>query len=837
MKKAKFIYNPEEICENYGTGWSHDNNAFYKQQKPGKGLTVYMKRFDAEDTGRVSVELTALGIFEAYINGIRIGEYTENGIVYDELKPGWTDYYSRVFSFTYDITPFVKKKDNLLVIYVSKGWWGGRICHGIYQNRPTVFCGEITLSLANGEERLISTDTDWDTAIGGPVLAADIYDGEYYDARITPAYDDPAGFEWKKSALCEHELPKVVSPMGPPIRVRERLTLSPISATVYEGTVDNGSDFGKINVKKLTVGNGCEKTVLKAGETLILDLAQNHTGCPEITFKAKRGAHVMGHVAELLNDSGRLDRGNDGPEGSLYVANYRSARAKINYIASGNGVETYRPLHTFYGYRYLMIEADSEVEIISAKALVIGSDIKETGSMTTSNAEVNQLISNILWGQRSNYLSIPTDCPQRDERLGWTGDTQIFCGAGAYNGDILEFMRKWIVDLIDSQKFSDGFCDVIPKAFGKAVKVPDELNAIDKASGGAAWGDAAIVVPYKMWLMYGDKSILKTVYESLEKYMAMLEKFGMRGPVPRYGDWLNYDVTPKDYISICYYYYDAVLMKKISSLLGKKDRRDHYAALSEKIRNAYIEKYYVDGEFTVRTQTGYLLPVYFGILVGDLRKKAIKELKKKIIDNDYTLSTGFVGTGCLCQALSTCGLDDLAYSLLLQTKDPSWLYSVRQGATTVWERRNSYTKATGFGDVGMNSFNHYAYGAVLEWMYSCMAGIAPNSVSGGFKRMTLRPTPDLRRRIPKGQSRMTSCSASYDSYVGRIESAWDTVDGETVYKFVIPEGVKAKVCIIVNKGRRNVEINGVAFDIDTLGAVFTGGRLTFELGAGKYTVK
>ena len=839
MKQGKFIFNEKETCKKYEKAWSHDNNnSFLNQQAPEGGIALFTKTFELDVYDKVTLNATALGIFEIYINGNRVGDVRQNETVYDELKPGWTDYRFRVFEFVYDVTPYVKKGENRIVACVSKGWWSGRISFGAYGYRQTAVCAEVVSGKAGEEKVVCATDESWLTTLGGPILAADIYDGEYYDARITPAYACADGFDWEGVKLCSgFELPEIVEQMGPPIRERKNLFLSPISATVYEGTVDNGSDFGKIDVKRVRVGKGCEKEYLKSGEVMILDFGQNQVGRPEIVIKAKEGTRVKGHFSELLNDSGRLDRGNDGPEGALYVANYRSARAKLNYIANGSGEETYKPLYTFYGYRYFMLEAEGDVEILSVKACVVGSDIRETGSITTSNAEVNKLISNILWGQRSNYLSVPTDCPQRDERLGWTGDTQIFCQAGAYNGEILEFMRKWMTDMRDSQKICDGFCDVIPKVFGNKMKIGGQAFDPDKDAAGAAWGDAAIIVPYKMWLMYGDKSIIEENYDSLEIYMNMLSKYGMRGPVARYGDWLNYDVTPKEYISICYYYYDAALMKKFSSLLGKKDRRDHYSNLMQQIKEAYIEKYMENGEFVVQTQTGYLLPIYFGMLDGDLKKKAVKELRGKIIDNDYTLSTGFVGTGCLCQTLSECGLDDLAYSLLLQTKDPSWLYSVRQGATTVWERWNSYTKETGFGNVGMNSFNHYAYGVVLEWMYSYMAGIAPNTLKGGFKKFVLRPTPDTRKRLPKGQQPITSCKASYNSNRGMIESAWEIVEGKFEYKFTIPEGTSAKVCIPVKSKPATLNINGVDIDVSALGAVVTKGRLVFELSEGTYTVK
>ncbi len=824
MKRAIFVYNKNETFKSYAQAWSHDNNRIDKQQEPEGGLSLFLGKFDLEKFDSVKLSVTALGIFEVYVNGERVGALEGERTVYDELKPGWTDYNSRVFEFVYDITPYVKKGVNKVVGVVSKGWWSGRISFGVYGYRPTGFCAEVEVTSGKSTEIVCATDESWQTSKGGPVLAGDIYDGEYYDARITPAYVCEDGFAWENAMACPSPLPETVSPVGPPIRERTHLTLLPKSAMVYEGTLDNGSDFGRINTKRVKIGNGCESQSLKAGECMLLDFGQNQVGRPEIVIKAGEGTRVMGHFAELLNDSGKLSRGNDGPEGSPYVANYRSALAKLNYIASGKGEEAYKPLFTFYGYRYFMLTADRDIEVVSVKALVVGSEIEEIGSIETSNADVNKLISNILWGQRSNYLSVPTDCPQRDERLGWTGDTQIFCGAGAYNANTLEFLRKWMGDMRDSQKMCKGFCDVIPKTL-------DSGNT----GAGSAWGDAGIIVPYKMWLMFGDKSILRENYEAMETYMQYLEGFGMQGPIPRYGDWLNYDVTPKEYISMAYYFYDASLMKRISELLGKTERKNYYAVLAEQIRGAFLDKYIPDGEFAVKTQTGYLLPLAFSIVDGELKKKAIKELRAKIVENDYTLSTGFVGTGVLCQTLSECGMDDLAYSLLLQTKDPSWLYSVHQGATTVWERWNSYTLEKGFGDVGMNSFNHYAYGVVLEWMYSYMAGIAPSAKKGGFSRLTLRPTPDTRRKLPKGQERITHCKASYKTPNGVVESEWMLDKGKTEYRFVIPEKCEAEVRLLASSDATLI-INDIEFTKESLCAKVMKKRLVFTLSAGSYTV-
>jgi alpha-L-rhamnosidase len=556
---------------------------------------------------------------------------------------------------------------------------------------------------------------------------------------------------------------------------------------------------------------------------VILDLGQEIVGWPKITFNAEKGTSLEVFFAELLNDSGVRSRGNDGPKGSMYIENYRSALARYFVIASGEENETRAPSHCFYGFRYIEIRPDRDIELVSVVGQVVGSDLTEGGTFTCDDPEVNQLYSNIVWGMRGNYLYIPTDCPQRNERLGWTGDTQIFCGAASYIANIRPFMHKWLLDARDSQQGYEGaYGDIIPRT-----------NIV--GCGNAAWGDAGIIVPYRLWLMYHDEEIVRTHYDSMEYYMEYLTRNGLKGPNPVYGDWLNYDITDKAYISACYYAYDADLMARFSNILGKTDRAEHYAKLREDIVNEWKKNYIKDGYLTINTQCAYLLAFAFDLVPAELEKQFKERLRSLIVDNDYTLSTGFVGTGVLCQTLDKADMNDLAYSLLLQTKDPSWLYSVRQGATTVWERWNSYTKEKGFGDVGMNSFNHYAYGAVAEWLYSGVCGICPDENDTGFRHFIVRPNPDLRTFIPEGQKRICSAKATYTSDHGKIESAWALKDGAYYYTVVIPEGTSATVSLITDSDV--LTFNTLEVKAEELNAKRNGNRLEFELGAGKYVIK
>ncbi len=498
MKTSRLITHPNFSTKKPEMPWA--NIQFQTIDTPfipGEGILNLKKSFslDKENVSKITVKATALGIFDMYLNGKRIGE-DENGYA-DEYKPGWTDYRVRVYEYEYDITKLCEK-DNLFVAEVSDGWWSGRISFNMYGTRPTAFAAEIEIEYKDGKKEIIGTDESWDTSICGPVLRADIWDGEYYDSTIPKPCIFPEAHKWEKAVGYEYE-GQILKKVGPSIRVRPELTRHPISAVKHMGTIDNGTEYGEINVISKKIGTGCEKTVLKSGEALILDMGQDMVGRPVISFKAPKGAKVRTHVAEMLNDSGEGSRGNDGPKGSIYVKNYRSALARSLYVASGDGIEAYHVKHTFFGFRYVELRCDADIEIISVEGQVICSAFEDNGTFTCDHPDVNQLYSNVVWGMRGNYLSIPTDCPQRDERLGWTGDTQIFCGAASYIGNIQSFMHKWLYDLSDTQIGGNG-------AYG------DFAPLVMPWRGNAAWGDAGLVVPHRIWLMYGDEEIVARQY-------------------------------------------------------------------------------------------------------------------------------------------------------------------------------------------------------------------------------------------------------------------------------------------------------------------------------------
>ncbi len=770
------------------------------------GMPMFAADFELEKAESVRLSFTALGCVDVFINGKRVGN--------DEMKPGWTDYNKRILYYEYDVSEYCAVGKNRILLVAAPGWYQGRISNGQYgAHMPAVMA-----CVVSGENVIVS-DENWKATCGGQIRTADIWDGEYRDARFD-GYEKISSVDydvskWGDAEICDYFDGEITPFIGPTVKVREGLTLDAKEIVVYDGVKDNGTKYGEIAVvpemNKLPLN-------LKKGNKMVVDFSQEVTGWVNLSVKGEAGAAVKIRYAEFLNDSGDENRGNDGAKGSVYTINLRTAKGKAHYILSGEGDEVYRPTFTFFGFRYVEISADCDVEILDVKAEVVGSDTKEIGSIQTSDELVNKLISNIIWGQRSNYLSVPTDCPQRDERLGWTGDAQAFSVTAAYNADVLGFFKKWLQDVRDSQSEDGGYTDVTP-----CVSYCNNDNA-------CAWGDAGIIIPYNLYKLYGDKSLLEEHYASMEKYIAQLiEKFGFSGPIPRYGDWLAYDLCKNEYLSSAYLIHDLDLMAFMSEELGKPERAEHYRALRKKAHEYFEATFMKDGELIGDTQTDYIIAIVFDLISGEYRKKAGKRLVEKIKENGNRLSTGFVGTYNLCLALSAIGEDNLAYTLLMQRNEPSWLYSVDQGATTVWERWNSYTLENGFGDVGMNSFNHYAYGSVQEWMYRYMAGIETDGV--GFKNILLQPRVDTRSgdELPAGQERMKWVRASYDSVAGLIESSWSN-DENLVYECTVPDGASAT--LMLPMFTNNVLINGISHSFDEFEK--KNNCAVIKLGAGNY---
>ncbi|PWM98771.1 MAG: hypothetical protein DBX37_06040, partial [Massilioclostridium sp.] len=787
------------------------------------GAQTFRKQFNVKDD-LVSAKLytTGLGVYDVHLNGERVGQVMADGsVVYDELKPGYTAVGDRVLYNTYDVTSMVQSGgDNTITANVTSGWWNGRIANS---GRNNGFRAKMLLTYSDGHTEVMGTDQTWRTAYAGPVISADIYEGETYDANADLSYREN-GFDdsnWNYADICTAFRGEISAQAGDSVRVRTDLELHPKEITVYHGVVDeNENQYGRINV----TGNyqDGESFTLKAGETAVFDLGQNFAGRPVIQVEGPKDTTVTIRHGEMLNDNdGLKSRGNDGPEGSIYTANLRTAPATAHYIMNGNGVETYFSTHTFYGFRYVEVTATSEITIHNLKGEVLTSVKTDTGKLSTSDEDVNQLISNTVWGQYSNYLSVPTDCPQRDERQGWTADTQVFSTAAAYNAESKAFLQKWMRDMRDDQASNGAYPDTAPGG----------------GSGQLGWSDAGIIVPYNMYKMYGDKTFIEENYASMQKYIDVyLASTNKKGAGHAYGDWLAYesnDDDMKSLLGIAFYAWDAQMMAEMAEVMGKPEDVAKYQQIYE-IEKEYFQQQYVneDGSLKRGEQTACLYALYLDLLPNEDSFETVKQqLLDNISRNGNKLQTGFLGTAIIMQTLSKIGADDVAYQLLLQHGNPSWLYSVDQGATTMWERWNSYTKETGFGDVSMNSFNHYAYGAVAEWMYGYMAGILYDFDQPGFQHIILQPTPDQSLDFVNGE---------YNSAYGKIISNWKYEGNTWSYEAVVPANTTATIYLPVEDGKP-FTVNGKTPEdvtVETDGLAYKGmedGKAVFEAVAGSYS--
>lgn len=796
------------------------------------GTPIFRKEFVVEgQIASAKLYSTALGNYNMFINGERVGHLQPDGeMVYDELMPGWTEYRKKVFYMTHDVTSLVKEGANAIGVQLSSGWWGGDIAHGVYGSPNLAFMGKLVITLKNGETITVVSDDSWTYSTEGPVKRGDIYHGETYDARDADGWAT-AGYnasEWTPVGI-DSQFKGIVSAYeGPAVRIRQHLELTPKTVTVYEGVKSTGTTYGEIDVIS-TSGNGAVN--LKKGQTVVYDLGQNFVGWVHFSVKGPRGTVLKMRYAEMLNDKGDASRGDDGPGGSLYTINLRNAKCLLKYTLSGaEGGEEYHPSTTFYGFRYCEITASEDITVNSLVGQVVGSEIEEGSNIEVNHDAVNQLYSNVIWGQRSNFLSIPTDCPQRDERLGWTADTQLFSLAASYNSDVLAFYHKWMGDMRDSQREDGAYPDVAPYCW--------------VGFGQAAWGDAGIILPWNVYTMYGDKSIIEENFDSMERYMAFVAnqagggyKYNGSG-ADSYGDWVAFEYTDRRYVSVAYYGYMAYIMSEMAKVIGEEAKAAEYAQLFENIKEEFAKRYVVYGKIIYSTQCAQLLALNFNLLTDETAiENAKATLRRKIESNGNKLSTGFIGTAMINQTLSRYGLDDLAYTLLLQRECPSWLYSVDQGATTIWERWDSYTLEKGFhSDITMNSFNHYAYGAVAEWMYRYMGGIAPDAANPGFKHINLCPVVDNRTNL-NNQQRITDVKTTFASPYGAVKSNWvRRDDGSVEYHVTVPANTTATVTYPLAAGQTEVYVDGVSVE-EAEGVTpvsQTATQAVFNVGSGSY---
>lgn len=753
---------------------------------------------------------TSLGVYDIYVNGRLIGQ--------EVLKPGFTHYAKTRYSFTYDITDAFKTKSgavNRLSAQVTPGWWADKIItpygHEGMIGKKCAFRGVLELQYADGTYAYYGTGVeDWKAGIAGPVKHAAIFDGEIYDARELPGHDTPEKLAVPE--VNEEFQGKIFPSDGAEIYRREDLALAPVESYIWNG-VEGASEkeYGKVvRTKEFSTG---EIIKLTPGETLVLDFGQNAAAVPEFCFKAAEGTVLTCLPAEILNDgNGARSRGMDGPEGSCHRLNLRTPDYAmiLQYTFAGdNGFVKYSPRCTFYGYRYISVTATDDVEIRSIVSVPVTSIAGqlETGRITTGDELVNRLISNTVWGMYSNYLSVPTDCPQRNERLGWTADTQVFTETGSFFANTSSFMHKWMRDMRDTQSGLGGFPGVAPLA-----QYGGEMMRL-------GWADAGIIVPWTIWKQYADVQIINENWDAMEKFISHIDetKYDHTTLINENGnyqwaDWLSYEPLescgggafisdPKgrrprpeaveywNYLSASYWVSDAEMMADMAEASGRDPQKylDMAETAREYIRTSFID---ADGRFKVdilnTMQTPALFALRNGIVSGKAKEDIITRLRENFTAHDNCLQTGFLGTSVLMSTLTENGMSDIAYKLLFQRKNPSWLYSIDNGATTIWERWNSYMTEHGMGPKGMNSFNHYAYGCVCEWLWETAAGIASDPASPGFKHIIMKPIPD---------KRLGHLKAEYESASGLIKSAWRYEGEQWIWDFTIPEGATATVTL------------------------------------------
>lgn len=749
---------------------------------------------------------TGLGVYEIYVNGKLVGD--------EILKPGFTHYEKTKLSFTYDVTGCFKTAsgdENVLSAQVTPGWWADKIItpggHDGMIGKKCAFRGVLELTYTDGSKELYGTNIeDWKAGIAGPVTHAAIFDGEEYDARIPLGYETP---EKLSTPEVNNEFKGEIFPSdGAEVYFRQDLSLAPVNAYIWESVEGkNENDFGKIVIKRKY--NAGEPMEINPGENLVIDFGQNTAAVPSFIFSAAEGTVLNCVTSELLNDgNGAKDRGMDGPEGSVHRLNLRipDTGMKLKYIfADSEGDVNYTPRCTFFGYRFISINVSDKVVIKDIKSLPVTSISKEMeiGCIKTGNELVNKLISNTLWGQRSNYLSIPTDCPQRNERLGWTADTQVFAETGSFFANTPSFFHKWMRDLIDSQGETGGFPGVAP------------LSQYGNDMTRLGWSDAGVIVPWTIWKQFGDKEIVELSWDAMEKYMSHINEtrydhntlIGENGNY-QWADWLSYEPLEScggsafdlngplpeaieywNYLSASYWLLDASMMRDMA--IGTGRDASIYESMILNAKNYIRDKFFtLGGKFKTdilnTMQTPALFALKNGIFEGKIKDDIIFRLRENFEKHGNCLQTGFLGTSILMPTLTENGMSDIAWNLLFQRKNPSWLYSIDNGATTIWERWNSYMLDQGMGPRGMNSFNHYAYGVVCEWIWETAAGISSDPVNPGFKHIIMKPIPD---------KRLGSIEAVYNSVSGTIKSSWRYEGDKWIWEFSIPDGCTASVTI------------------------------------------
>ena len=729
--------------------------------------------------------VTSLGLYEMEINGRRVGDHV--------LAPGWTSYDTRLQYQSYDVTDLLRRGPNAVGVTLGDGWYRGRLAWETRRNtygKHVALLAQIVVRYADGREQVIATNDQW-KASTGPIVASDIYNGEAYDARLERAGWTLPGYDvtsWKDVRVSDHSKSILIAPAGPPIRRIEEITPLRILHT-------------------------------PAGET-VFDMGQNMVGWTRLHVHGPAGTIVRLHHAEVLDKNG-----------NFYTANLRTAQQTESYTLKGGSDEVYEPHFTFHGFRYVKVEGFPGTPALGAlTGIVVHSDMVRTGSFASSDPMLNQLYHNIVWGQKGNFVGVPTDCPQRDERLGWTGDAQVFSRTAAFNYDVAGFFTSWLGDASADQRAIGSFPDVIPDVLTRGQ--PD-------ATSSAGWGDAGVIIPWTMYLAYGDTRLLERQYPGMRRYVEYQHKVAgdklLWNSGWHYGDWLAFSTdradypgatTDKDLIATAFFAHSTDLLARSAQALGKADDARAYRQLFEQIKVAWNREYVTaSGRLSSNTQTAYALALEFHLVPDDQRDDAGQRLAANVRQFGH-LTTGFLGTPYLTSALSETGHLGESYLLLLNKKYPSWLYPITQGATTIWERWDGQKPDSSFQEISMNSFNHYAYGAIGDWMVRVVAGLDLDEAAPGYRHLVVHPQP--------GGS-LTSARAELMTQYGSAVSGWTLESGTFRLDVRVPPNTRATVRLPnatlaqVTEGARAV---GTAAGVTS--ALQDGKAVIVEVGSGEY---
>lgn len=745
----------------------------------GSRACFVAQSFVFDGASRPVLHISALGLYRAFVNGKRVGE--------DLLTPGWTCYDNRIAYQSYDLAGLVHDGENRIEIWLGDGWYRSQI---MWEGQKIFNCwgeriGAIAEIVADGRT-LLATDGRWQSGFL-PVTRSGIYYGEDHDARLDTlsATDGVVPLDFDTGLLVAHETAPV----------RELAARAPVA------------------------------TWTDADGRQIFDFGQNAGGYIRIRLKGEEGANAYIDHAEIL-----------GPGNSFDNRNYRSARAALSYTLKGKGEEIYAPAFTFTGFRYARLALTGSAELLSIEQVPITSIAEVKGGFECGEPAVNRLVENTLWSQRANFIEVPTDCPQRDERLGWTGDAQVFAGTACWLGDCKSFLEKYLRDVIHDQRENGA----VPHFSPDPTRLHPEIFDGDWA-GSTGWGDAITTIPWQLYLHYGDRSVLEACFPAMQRWVDYLWAIS-DGPIIRpsakwgadgftFGDWLqpvgdNRKPRPTiadDCAATLYHFISTDLAARIAAILGKTDAADALRTRAAAIRKAFAHEYFsASGRLAHNDQTSYALAFLHDLVPAEHHDAAVAYFRRVIEDADYLIGTGFIGTPALLPALTKIGCSDLAEKVFLNRKVPGWLYQVDRGATTIWERWDALGEDGTIYDPDMNSYNHYAYGAVCQWLFESVAGIAPLAEKPGFQAVRLDPT------ILPGLGHV---EAWHDCRYGKITAGWQIGEDRVSYSVTLPEGVEGR---FETAGRTGLSIDGhavAAAEAATISLAPGQHRIEFDLRA------